>query len=159
MFAWNFWCLPTAPHSVTTRLKKPGPIHLSPARQIFPNIDSTIFQFWLNRPRSLSPSSYGKCSRPLVIFVAPCRTLSRISLPFLNQGAQNWTLLQMWAHQGRVDGQDHLPQLAGHILFNASLDTTGLLGHKNIPLAQGQPLVHQDNQVLLLRASLQQVSP
>ena len=44
----------------------------------------------LNSPRSVSHSPYRRCSRPLIIFVSLCRTLSRRSLSFLNWGAQNW---------------------------------------------------------------------
>jgi len=45
----------------------------------------------LNRPRSLSCSSKGRCSRSPIIFVALHYALSRSSLSFLNGEAQNWT--------------------------------------------------------------------
>ena len=57
-------------------------------------------------------------------------------------------------HQGRVEGEDHHPQPAGHALPNAPQDTIGLLGHKATLLAHSQPVVHQDIQVLLCRAPL-----
>jgi len=43
--------------------------------------------------------------------------------------------------------------------FNVFQATTDLLGHKGTLLAHGQPVVHQDNQVLLYRAPLQWISP
>jgi len=43
--------------------------------------------------------------------------------------------------------------------FNAPQATIGLLGCKDTLQAHGQPVVHQDTQVLLCRALLQQVSP
>ncbi|XP_052556631.1 uncharacterized protein LOC128089357 isoform X2 [Tympanuchus pallidicinctus] len=65
----------------------------------------------------------------------------------------------MRSHQGRVEGEDHLPQPAGHALFNAPQDAIGPLGHKGTLLAHGQPVVHQDTQVPLCRAPLQQLIP
>ena len=46
---------------------------------------------WLNNPRSLSLSSYGRCSRLPVKSVALHWALSSSSLSFLNWGAENWT--------------------------------------------------------------------
>ena len=69
------------------------------------------------------------------------------------------TVLQMWPQQNRAEGEDHLPQSAGHVLFNAPQDTVGLLGYKSTLMARGQPAVHQDTWILLRRASLEQVSP
>jgi len=40
------------------------------------------------------------------------------------------TVLQVWPHQGKLEGKDNLPRPAGHSLFNASQDTVGLLGHR-----------------------------
>jgi len=65
----------------------------------------------------------------------------------------------MWPHQGRVDGKDHLPRPACHTLYNAPQDPIGLFGHRGTLLAHGQPVVHQDPQVLLHRAPFQQVIP
>jgi len=36
------------------------------------------------------------------------------------------------SHQSRVDGQNHLPQPAGHASFDASQDMVGLLGCKHV---------------------------
>jgi len=45
----------------------------------------------LNSPMSLSFSSKGRCSSPLVIFVTLCWTVFRRPLSFLNWRIQNWT--------------------------------------------------------------------
>ncbi|PKU42812.1 glycoprotein xg [Limosa lapponica baueri] len=60
----------------------------------------------------------------------------------------------MQPHQGRAEGEDDLPQRAGHTLLEAPQDAIGLLGHKGTLLAH--PVVHQDSQVFFLRAALQQ---
>jgi len=62
-------------------------------------------------------------------------TLSRSFLELRNP--QLDTVLQVWPHQGRVEGDGHLPCAAGHALFNAPKDTTGCLGHKGLLLAHG----------------------
>lgn len=68
---------------------------------------------------------------------------------FLNCGAQNWA--QMWPHQGRTEVEENLPQSAGHILFNASQDTIGLLSHKGMSpwdaLCTGQIFTYQLNAI------------
>jgi len=71
----------------------------------------------LSSHRFLSFSSCRRCSRPLIISVAVCWTLSRKFLSFLNWGAQTDAVFRMWSHQGRVEGEDHLPQPAGHTLL------------------------------------------
>jgi len=45
-------------------------------------------------------------------------------------GPELGTVLQIWPHQDRVEGESHLSWPADHILFNASQDTTGPVGHK-----------------------------
>jgi len=54
----------------------------------------------------------------------------------------------MWPQQGREESTDHLPHPADYTLSNVSYDTTG---HKVTLVAHGQPVVHQDTQVLLCR--------
>jgi len=58
------------------------------------------------------------------------------------------TALQMWPQQGKGEGKDHLPLPAGHALCNAFQDTNGFLGHKGTVLAHGEPVAHQDTQIL-----------
>ena len=40
------------------------------------------------------------------------------------------TVLQMGSHESRVEGQNHLPQLAGQASLDATQDTVDLLGCK-----------------------------
>jgi len=67
--------------------------------------------------------------------------------------------LQMFPHQRRAEGEDHLPWPAGHTLFNAPQDTIGLLVHKVTLLDHGQPVVHQHTPVLFCRAPFQNAIP
>ena len=64
----------------------------------------------------------------------------------------------MGPHQGRVEGEENLPGPAGHSP-NAPQDLISFLGSQGMLLAHGQPVVHQDTQVPLHRAALQQVRP
>ena len=50
------------------------------------------------------------------------------------------TVLQMQSHQATVEREARLPRPAGHALFNAPQDTTGLLGRKGTLLAHSQLL-------------------
>ena len=54
----------------------------------------------------------------------------------------------------RAEGQDHLPQPAGHASFDADQDPVGLLGCEGTFLAHIQLTIHQYPQVLLGRAVL-----
>jgi len=54
----------------------------------------------------------------------------------------------MWPHSGRAHREDHLPHPAGHALCNAPQGTIGPLD----TAAHGQPVGHQDTQVLLCTA-------
>jgi len=84
-------------------------------------------------------------------------SLQKFFVLFIELGSPELdAVLQMWPHQGRVEGEDHLP---GHILFNTPQDTIGLLGHKGTLLAHDRLTVHQDTQVLLHRVPFQQISP
>ena len=64
------------------------------------------------------------------------------------------TALQVGSHQRRVEGQNHLPQPAGHASLDAAQDTVGLLGCESILPGHVELLNHQYPQVLLLRAAL-----
>jgi len=44
-------------------------------------------------------------------------------------------VFQVKSHQHRVEGQDHLPQPAGHSSFDAAQDTVGFLGCEGTSLA------------------------
>lgn len=82
---------------------------------------------WLSQPYLIR-----EMLQALIIFEAFPWTLSERALYFCSRwGAQKLdTEFQKWPHQGRVEGNYHLPQLAGHTLFNALHDIIGLLGHK-----------------------------
>jgi len=55
------------------------------------------------------------------------------------------------ASPGQSRGGGPTPQPDGHAFFNAPQDTIGLPGYKSTLLPHGQPLVHQNSQVLLHR--------
>ena len=121
---------PLALRPVTGQLQKePGPTHSAAACWVFISTDQIPSQpSRPNRPSSLSLSSEGRCSTPLLILVALHCALSRSSLPLLSSGAQNGTRYSRCGlTRARGDGEDHLPQTAGHALFNATQDPTGLL--------------------------------
>ncbi|PKU45108.1 hypothetical protein llap_4594 [Limosa lapponica baueri] len=61
---------------------------------------------------------------------------------------------QVGSHQSREEGQNHLPEPAGHASFDAAQHTVGLLGCKPTLLAHIELLIYQHPQVLLLRAAL-----
>jgi len=61
----------------------------------------------------------------------------------------------MWPQQDRVEGR--ITSL--DLLATLFLSTIGHFGHQGTLLALSQPVVHQNTQVLLYRALLQQVSP
>ena len=65
----------------------------------------------------------------------------------------------MRPHQGSVEGKENLPRPAGHTPRNAPQDPIDLLGSQGTLLAHGYPVVHQDSQVPLRGAALQQVRP
>ncbi|KAK4824005.1 hypothetical protein QYF61_009219 [Mycteria americana] len=68
-------------------------------------------------------------------------------------------VLQVGSHQSRVEGQNPLPQPAGHAAFDAAQDTVGLVGCERTLLAHVQLFIHQYPQVLLHRAALNPFIP
>jgi len=68
-------------------------------------------------------------------------------------------VLQERLHQHRVEGEDHLPQTAGHASFDAAQDMVGLLGCKSTLLARVQLPIHQYFQVFFGRAVLNPFIP
>jgi len=64
------------------------------------------------------------------------------------------TGLQVGSHQSRAEGQNHLPQPAGHVSSDAAQDMVGLLGCKGTLLCHTELLVNQHPHVLLSRAAL-----
>ncbi|KAK4831029.1 LOW QUALITY PROTEIN: hypothetical protein QYF61_014917 [Mycteria americana] len=90
----------------------------------------------LNKPNSLSLSSYERCSSSRITFVAP-----------------------LWTRSNRAEGQNHLPQPAGYAAFDAAQDTVGFLGCECTLSAHVQLFIHQYPQVLLHRAALNPFIP
>ena len=85
-------------------------------------------------------------------------SLKKLSVLLELRGSELDTISQMLSHQGRVDGEQILPQPTNHTPSNTPQDATGVLGHKGTVLVHGHPAVHQDPQVSFLYAALQQVS-
>jgi len=56
------------------------------------------------------------------------------------------TALQIWSHQGRVEGKDHLLRPAGDTFPNAGHNAVGRLCHKGLLLAHIHLGVHWDPQ-------------
>ena len=67
--------------------------------------------------------------------------------------------LPVGSHQSGAEGQNPLPQPAGHIAGDAAQGTVGLLGCEHTLLPHVQVLLHQQPQVLLLRAALNPFIP
>jgi len=102
----------------------------------------------LKKPNSLNLSLQGRCSSPLIIFVALVWTHWNSSMSFLCQGPQTGTL-QIRPYEGRVEVDNPHPLPAGHPFHDAALKIVDLLGCKHTLLAHVQLLVHQDTQDLL----------
>jgi len=64
------------------------------------------------------------------------------------------TVLQMEPHKGRAETYNHLPRPAYLPFYDAAQDTVGLPGCRSTLLAHVQLFVHQNLQVFLIRAAL-----
>jgi len=71
----------------------------------------------------------------------------------------NFTILQVRSHQSGAEGQNHLPQPAGHASLDAAQDTVDLLGCECTLLAHVRLYIHQHPQVLLSTAALNPFIP
>ncbi|KAK4831208.1 hypothetical protein QYF61_016045 [Mycteria americana] len=69
------------------------------------------------------------------------------------------SVLQVGSHQSGVEGQNHLPQPAGHASFDAAQGTVGLLGCERTLPVHVQLFIHQYPHVLLGRAALNPIIP
>ena len=63
-------------------------------------------------------------------------------------------VLQMSSHQRSAEGQDHLPDPAGHTSFDAAQDPDGFWGFEGTLLAHIQLAIHQYPQDIFSRAVL-----
>ena len=84
----------------------------------------------------------------------PLDSFQEIPVFFVPESPELDTVHQVRPHQGTVGGEEHLSWPAGHAPFNAPQDPIGPLGHQGTVLAHGQPVVHQECQVLLNKAPL-----
>ena len=64
---------------------------------------------------------------------------------------------QVGPHEGRTEGNNHLPCPAGHPSFDAAQDTVVFPGYKQTLLFLVKLLMHQNLQVLLRRAALKEL--
>ena len=91
-------------------------------------------------------------SSPLSASASPCQPLSSSSLSLWNWGAQQLgTAPQMWPHQGRAEGEDHLPRPAGlnwQLVHWTEWFFVTLLCHK-LSVVMWQLSVSQQHNVLL----------
>jgi len=69
------------------------------------------------------------------------------------------TALEVWPHQCRVQGHDHLPTPAGHSIPDTSQDAVGLLGHLGTLLAHVQPAADQHPEILFRQETFQPLLP
>ena len=63
-------------------------------------------------------------------------------------------VLQVGCQESGVEGQDPLPQPAGHASFDAAQDTVGFLGCERTSPAHVQLFIHRYPPILLRRAAL-----
>jgi len=61
----------------------------------------------------------------------------------------------VWPHQGRVEGEDHLPRPAADSLPDAAQGTISLFRGQGMLLTHIQHGVHQDAEVLFCQAAFQ----
>jgi len=85
---------------------------------------------------------------------SPLDMLQQAHVPPVLRTPHPDTALLVRPHQCRIEGQDHLPQPAGHTSFDASQDTFGFLGCEGTLLAHVQLPTHQYPQVLFGKSVL-----
>jgi len=111
----------------------------------------------LNKPSSFSLISKERCFSPWNILVALLWTLSKSSAPFLCWGPKAWMHYSRWgSHEGRVEGDNQLHVLAGHLSSDGTQDTISFPGCKCTLLAHFKFFINQDPEVLLSRATLKE---
>ncbi|KAK4831026.1 hypothetical protein QYF61_014914 [Mycteria americana] len=86
-------------------------------------------------------------------------TLQHLHVSLVVGGPKLNTVFEVRPHQCPVQGDDHFPSPAGHMIPHTSQDAIGLLGHLGTLLAHIQPAVHQHSQVLFRWAAFQPLSP
>ncbi|KAK4818581.1 hypothetical protein QYF61_015381 [Mycteria americana] len=86
-------------------------------------------------------------------------TLQHLNVSLVVGGPKLNTGFEVWPHQCRVQGHDHVPSPAGHTIFDTSQDAIGFLGHLGTLLAHIQAAVNQHPQVLFHLAAFQPLFP
>ena len=117
------------PSSVTqNHRKESGPIHFTPALEIFISIDKIPSQ--LHHAEQPQVSHSFLIRETLQAHNHLCGPLLNSHWKFLVSHEVRSTeldkVLQMLSNVGRVEREDNLSQSAGHALFNVPQDTTGL---------------------------------
>jgi len=82
-------------------------------------------------------------------------TLQQLKVLLVVRGPKLNTVLQVWPHQCRVQGHDHLPTPAGHTIPDTSQDAVGLLVHLGTLLDPVQPAVNQHPKIFFRWAAFQ----
>ncbi|KAK4831204.1 hypothetical protein QYF61_016041 [Mycteria americana] len=110
------------------------------------------------QPQLSQPFLIGEVFHPPDHFCGPPLDLLQQVHVFPVLRAQD-TVLQVRSHQSGVEGQNHLPQPAGHASFDAAQGTVGLLGCERTLPVHVQLFIHQYPHVLLGRAALNPIIP
>ncbi|KAK4826957.1 hypothetical protein QYF61_012806 [Mycteria americana] len=107
------------------------------------------------QPQLSQPVLIGEVLQPSDHFRGPALDpIQQVHVLLVLRALELDAVLQVGSHQSRVEGENHLPQPAGHASFDAAQDTVGLLGCKRTLPAHVQLFVHQYPQVLFRRAAL-----
>ncbi|KAK4823866.1 hypothetical protein QYF61_007622 [Mycteria americana] len=85
--------------------------------------------------------------------------LQHLNIFLVVRGPKLNTVFQVQPHQCQVQGGNHFPSPAGHIISDTSQDAIGFLGHLGTLLAHIQPAVDQHPQVLFHQAPFQPLFP
>ncbi|KAK4832367.1 hypothetical protein QYF61_021966 [Mycteria americana] len=86
-------------------------------------------------------------------------TLQHLNVSLVVGGPKLSTGFEVRPHQCQVQGHDHFPSPAGHMISDTSQDAVGLLGHLATLLAHIQVAVNQHPQVLFHRPVFQPLFP
>ncbi|KAK4827563.1 hypothetical protein QYF61_019187 [Mycteria americana] len=139
---------------------KPLPLVLSP-HALAP---FTCWKAARRSPRSLLQAEQPQLSQPVFVGEVlqpsghlhgpPLDLLQQLHVLLMLRPPELHAVLQMGSHKSGVEGQNHLPQPAGHASFDAAQDTVGFLGCKCTLPGHVELLINQHPHVLLLRAAL-----
>ncbi|KAK4824741.1 hypothetical protein QYF61_018213 [Mycteria americana] len=165
-----FQCLTTlifktiAPCPVTTGLaKKSVPVFPIGSLEVLEGCSKVSLQpsrLQAEQPQLSQPVLVGEVLQPSDHFCGlALDPLQQLHVLLVLRAPELDTGFQVGSHQSRVEGQNHLPQPAGHASSDAAQDTVGLLHCKRTLLPHVQLFVHQYPQVLFHRATLNHIIP